>query len=306
MQIQENIILAPYTTFKIGGPAEYFALVKTLEELQEAMAWAKENEKDIFVFGGGSNLLIGDNGIKGLVIKLDLQRLEFDENKVIVGAGLSLAYLLNQALENSLTGLEFAAGVPGTVGGAIRGNAGTYGLAMGDVVTAIRYLDKNNELKTMAKNEADFAYRHSIFKVNNYLIVEAELLLAKGDVAASKALVQERLMYRKNNHPNQPSAGCIFKNISFKEADIESLKAKSIEVEKFLEHKKIPAGYLIEKAGLKAKTIGQAQVSTQHANYIINLGGAKAEEVMILTSLIKQQIRDKFGLQLEEEVQFVG
>jgi len=306
MQIQENIILAPYTTFKIGGPAEYFALVKTLEELQEAMAWAKENEKDIFVFGGGSNLLIGDNGIKGLVIKLDLQRLEFDENKVIVGAGLSLAYLLNQALENALTGLEFAAGVPGTVGGAIRGNAGTYGLAMGDVVTAIRYLDKNNELKTMAKNEADFAYRHSIFKVNNYLIVEAELLLAKGDVAASKALVQERLMYRKNNHPNQPSAGCIFKNISFKEADIESLKAKSIEVEKFLEHKKIPAGYLIEKAGLKAKTIGQAQVSTQHANYIINLGGAKAEEVMILTSLIKQQIRDKFGLQLEEEVQFVG
>src|SRR3989339_875692 len=269
MQIQENIILAPYTTFKIGGPAEYLALVKTLEELQEAMAWAKENEKDIFVFGGGS-------------------------------------YLLNQALENSLTGLEFAAGVPGTVGGAIRGNAGTYGLAMGDVVTAIRYLDKNNELKTMAKNEADFAYRHSIFKVNNYLIVEAELLLAKGDVAASKALVQERLMYRKNNHPNQPSAGCIFKNISFKEADIESLKAKSIEVEKFLEHKKIPAGYLIEKAGLKAKTIGQAQVSTQHANYIINLGGAKAEEVMILTSLIKQQIRDKFGLQLEEEVQFVG
>ena len=306
MQIQENIILAPYTTFKIGGPAEYFALVKTLEELQEAIAWAKENAKDIFVFGGGSNLLISDNGIKGLVIKLDLQRLEFDENKVIVGAGLSLAYLLNQALENSLTGLEFAAGVPGTVGGAIRGNAGTYGLAMGDVVTAIRYLDKNNELKTMAKNEADFAYRHSIFKVNNYLIVEAELLLAKGDVAASKALVQERLMYRKNNHPNQPSAGCIFRNISFKEADIESLKAKSIEVEKFLEHKKIPAGYLIEKAGLKAKTIGQAQVSTQHANYIINLGGAKAEEVMILTSLIKQQIRDKFGLQLEEEVQFVG
>ncbi|KKP91714.1 MAG: UDP-N-acetylenolpyruvoylglucosamine reductase [Parcubacteria group bacterium GW2011_GWA2_36_10] len=306
MQIQENIILAPYTTFKIGGPAEYFALVKTLEELQEAIAWAKENAKDIFVFGGGSNLLISDNGIKGLVIKLDLQRLEFDENKVIVGAGLSLAYLLNQALENALTGLEFAAGVPGTVGGAIRGNAGTYGLAMGDVVTAIRYLDKNNELKTMAKNEADFAYRHSIFKVNNYLIVEAELLLAKGDVAASKALVQERLMYRKNNHPNQPSAGCIFKNISFKEADIESLKAKSIEVEKFLEHKKIPAGYLIEKAGLKAKTIGQAQVSTQHANYIINLGGAKAEEVMILTSLIKQQIRDKFGLQLEEEVQFVG
>ncbi len=305
MQIQENIILAPYTTFKIGGPAEYFALVKTLEELQDALLWAKEKEKDIFVFGGGSNLLIGDNGIKGLVIKLDLQRLEFDENKVIVGAGVNLAYLLNQALENNLTGLEFAAGVPGTVGGAIRGNAGTYGVAMGDVVTAIRYLDKNNELKTMAKNEADFAYRHSIFKVNNYLIVEAELLLERGDVAASKALVQERLLYRKNNHPNQPSAGCIFKNIDFREADIEALKSKGIEVGKFLEHKKIPAGYLIEKADLKGKTIGQAQVSPQHANYIINLGEAKAEDVVILTSLIKQQIRDKFGLQLEEEVQFV-
>ena len=305
MQIQQNIILAPYTTFKIGGPAEYFALVKTIEELQEAIAWAKDNAKDIFVFGGGSNLLIGDNGIKGLVIKLDLQRLEFDENKVIVGAGLSLAYLLNQTLENNLTGLEFAAGIPGTVGGAIRGNAGTYGVAMGDVVTAISYLDKDNQLKTMPQNQADFAYRHSIFKVNNYLIVEAELLLAKGDVTASKDLVKERLMYRKNNHPNQPSAGCIFKNIDFREADIESLRSKGIEVDKFLEHKKIPAGYLIEKADLKGKTIGQAQVSPQHANYIINLGEAKAEDVVILTSLIKQQIRDKFGLQLEEEVQFM-
>lgn len=305
MQIQENIILAPYTTFKIGGPAEYFALVKTLEELQEALAWAKEKEKEVFVFGGGSNLLISDNGIKGLVIKLDLQRLEFNDNKVIVGAGVNLAYLLNQALENNLTGLEFAAGIPGTVGGAIRGNAGTYGVAMGDVVTAISYLDKENQLKIMFKNEADFAYRHSIFKVNNYLIVEAELLLTKGDVAASRALIQERLTYRKGNHPNQPSAGCIFKNIDFREDDVEALRAKGIEIDKFLEHKKIPAGYLIEKAELKGKTIGQAQVSPQHANYIINLGQAKAEDVMILTSLIKQQIRDKFGLQLEEEVQFV-
>lgn len=305
MQIQENIILAPYTTFKIGGPAQYFALVKTLEELQEALLWAKENTQDIFVFGGGSNLLISDDGIKGLVIKLDLQRLEFNDNQIIVGAGVNLAYLLNQTLANNLIGLEFAAGIPGTVGGAIRGNAGTYGKAMGDVVTAIRYLDKDNQLKTMHKNEADFAYRHSIFKVNNYLIVEAEILLEHGDVAASRALIQERLAYRQNNHPNQPSAGCIFKNIDFRETDIEALKSKGIEIDKFLEHKKIPAGYLIEKAELKGKTIGQAQVSPQHANYIINLGQAKAEDVMILTSLIKQQIRDKFGLQLEEEVQFV-
>lgn len=305
MEIQENIILAPYTTFKIGGPAQYFCLAQSISDVQEAIAFAKDKNLNIFVFGGGSNLLITDAGIKGLVIKLDLQKLEFVDNCVTVGAGVSLAFLLNQSLEHGLIGLEFAAGIPGTVGGAVRGNAGTYGQAMGDVIQSIQYLDENYQLQKMLAVEAEFAYRHSIFKEKNYLILEVELKLQTGDVEAAKNLVKERLTYRQNTQPNDPSAGCIFKNIAFEEAEIDALKAKGIEIDKFLAHKKIPAAYLIEKAGLKGKTIGGAQISEKHANYIINTGQAKAEDVLILSSFIKQQIRDKYGIQLSEEVQFV-
>ncbi|MCB9802605.1 UDP-N-acetylmuramate dehydrogenase [Candidatus Nomurabacteria bacterium] len=305
MQIQKNIPLAQYTTFKIGGPAENFVIAKTIEEVQEAVSWAKEHDQEIFVFGGGSNLLISDSGIKGLVIKLDLQILEFEENKIKVGSGVLLSYLLNQALEHELIGLEFAAGIPGTVGGAVRGNAGTYGRAMSDVVTKINYLDENYLLQEMSVGQANFEYRHSIFKEKKYLILKVELELAKGDLVAAKKLVQERLAYRQDTQPNQPSAGCIFKNIAFSDQETEDLKSRGIEVEKFLEHHKIPAAYLIDRAGLKGKTVGGAQVSEKHANYIINTGTAKAEDVVILSSLIKQQIRDKYNLQLNEEVQFI-
>lgn len=305
MQIQENIILAPYTTFKIGGPAQYFCLAQSITDVQEAVSFAKEKNLKIFVFGGGSNLLITDAGINGLVMKLDLQKLDFIDTLVTVGAGLSLAYLLNQSLERGLIGLEFAAGIPGTVGGAVRGNAGTYGQAMGDVVQSIQYLDDNYQLQKMLASEADFAYRHSIFKEKNYLILEVELKLQTGDIEVAKNLVKERLAYRQNTQPNDPSAGCIFKNIAFEENEASVLRDKGIEIDKFLANKKIPAAYLIEKAGLKGKTIGGAQVSEKHANYIINTGQAKAEDVLILTSFIKQQIRDKYGIQLTEEVQFV-
>ncbi len=305
MQIQENIILAPYTTFKIGGPAKYFCLAQSIADVQEAITFAKEKNLKIFVFGGGSNLLITDAGINGLVIKLDLQKLEFEDNLVKVGAGVNLAYLLNQSLEHGLTGLEFATGIPGTVGGAVRGNAGTYGQAMGDVTQNIQYLDEDYQLQNMSASEANFAYRHSIFKEKNYLILEVALKLQISDIEVAKNLVKERLAYRQNTQPNDPSAGCIFKNIAFEEAEIDALRNKGIEIDKFLANKKIPAAYLIEKAGLKGKTIGGAQVSEKHANYIINTGQAKAEDVLILTSFIKQQIRDKYGIQLIEEVQFV-
>ena len=306
MNIQKNILLSQYTTFKIGGPAENFVLAKNIAEVQEAVAWAKENKQPIFVLGGGSNLLISDNGIKGLIIKLDLQNLEFDNNKIIVGAGAILAFLLNQSLEHDLVGLEFAAGIPGTDGGAIRGNAGTYDQAMNDVVISIKYLDENFVIQEIDNASAEFAYRDSIFKSKSYIILEAKLELKKGDVQAAQQLIKERLQYRQDNHPKRPSAGCIFKNISFDEVDIDDLAKRGVEIEKFSESQKIPAGYLIDKVGLKGKQIGGAQVSEQHANYIVNIGEATAEDVIMLISLIKQQIRDKYGVQLLEEVQFIG
>lgn len=305
MKIEKNKSLKGYTTFKIGGPAEYFAEVKTAQEVQEALQWAKENKQSVKILGGGSNMLIADAGLKGLVIKLSLDKLEFNNVKVIVGPGVRLAYLLNKALENGLTGLEFAAGIPGTVGGAIRGNAGTYGLAMDSVVRKIKYTDEYGELKEINGSQAKFAYRHSIFKENFWIIVEAELELAKGDIQAARALVNERLKYRQDTQPNLPSAGCIFKNILFEEVDLKKLAEKKIDIDKFSKFKKIPAAHLIERAGLKGHAIGGAQVSDVHANYIVNNGGATAEEVIMLISFIKQQVRDKYGVQLQEEVQLL-
>jgi len=305
MNIKEKVLLKDYTTFKIGGPADYFVEVNTIEEVQGALAWARDRGKKFLILGGGSNIIISDDGFAGLVIKLNLKKLEFVGEQVIVGPGVMLAYLLNQALSKNLIGLEFAAGIPGTVGGAIRGNAGTYGLSMSDVVTRIKYLDDNYAIQEMDVQRAEFAYRHSIFKTNSWIILQAELTLASGDIAAAKKLVAERLQYRQDTQPNQPSAGCIFKNIRFEDVDVETLRNKHVDVDKFAQHRKIPAGYLIEIMDLKGYSIGDAQISEKHANYIINKGQATAEQVIMLISFIKQQIRDKYGIQLQEEVQIV-
>lgn len=305
MKIEKNILLKNYTTFRIGGPAEFFIEAQNAEDLQEALQWAKDNDKDVFILGGGSNLLISDNGIKGLVIKLSLNKLEIEANKIIVGSGVSLAYLLSEALDNNLLGLEFATGIPGTVGGAIRGNAGTYGQDMSQVVKKIKYIDDSYNLAEMDTKEANFAYRHSIFKEKKYIIVEAEIELEHGSTEEVRKLIKERLAYRHDTQPHDPSAGCIFKNVRFEDVDIEDLKKRNLDIEKFAKHKKIPAGYLIESAGLKGHTIGDAQISEKHANYIINKGNATAEQVIMMISFIKQQIRDKYGVQLMEEVQIM-
>lgn len=307
MKIEKNIPLKNYTTFKIGGPAEFFVEVHEAEELQEALQWAKDNSKDLFILGGGSNLLVSDQGIKGLVIKLSLNHLEIEGNKVIVGSGVILAYLLSEVVENDLVGLEFATGIPGTVGGAIRGNAGTYGQGMNDVVKKIKYIDDKLNIVEISGEEVGFAYRHSMFKEHkNFIIVEAELELQHGNTDETKKLIKERLAYRHDTQPHDPSAGCIFKNIKFEDVDIEDLKKRHLDIDKFAKHKKIPAGYLIEEAGLKGHTIGDAQISEKHGNYIINKGNATAEQVIMLISFIKQQIRDKYGVQLMEEVQIVA
>ncbi len=306
MNIQKNILLKDYTTFKIGGPADYFVIAQSLEDVQEAVAYAKEKSLPILALGGGSNLLVSDAGFRGLVIKLDLQTFDFNDTELTVGAGVLVAYLINKSLEQGLTGLEFLAGVPGTVGGAIRGNAGTYGLAMSDVVIEITYLDENYQVKTCQQNECNFAYRHSIFKEIKAIIIEAKLKLAHGDLEAARKLVLERLQYRQNTQPNEPSAGCIFKNIEFKEVDIEDLKKRGLVIDQFTKHQKIPTAYLIEQAGLKGYTIGGVMISQKHANYMVNVNQATAEQVVMLISFIKQQIRDKYGIQLQEEVQLIS
>lgn len=258
IKFQKNISLAGRTSFRVGGPARYFFIAKNRRDLIEAVSFAKEKGLPYFILGGGSNLLVSDKGFAGLVIAMDNSRLRVDGNKIIAGAGAQLSDLVRFSVKNNLTGLEWAIGIPGTIGGAVKISARAFG---SDIAGLVKNIEKEGNV---------------IFSV--------ELELKKGDKEKSKKLIKEYIIKRKNAQPlNYPSAGCIFKNPdgSF-------------------------AGKLIEDCGLKGKQIGKAMISKKHANFIINLGGARAEDIAKLIALTKDEVKKKFNLDLEEEIQRVG
>lgn len=309
IEFQKNVPLAQLTTFKIGGPAEYFYESSTLDELKEAISLAQQMKKPIFILGGGSNLLVSDSGFKGVVIKLkSLSEIEVkntgDGFVLSVDAGTPLSKLVSKAIEIGGEGLEWAAGIPGTVGGAICGNSGAYGESMSQCVLKVKALDpKNFEIKEFSPEECQFDYRDSVFKKNGFIILSAEIFLKKGD----KNLVQQKVIeYSKERAvktPSQPSAGCVFKNIPFSKVSDEQL-AKIPPAK--IKGGKIPVGYLIEECGLKGYQIGGAQISSQHANFFVNLGNATAKDVYELIKLAKQKVLEKFGIKLEEEIRYLG
>lgn len=304
--LKQNEPLALYTTYKIGGPARFFVQANDEETAVRAVRLARENNLPLFVLGRGSNILISDTGFDGLVLHPNWKKIEVNNESVKASAGVRLDELITEAQKNNLVGLECLAGIPGQVGGSIRGNAGTFGEQIGDFVIGVRVLAEDGQIKNYNQAECEFKYRSSIFKKNSDIILEAELKLAKGDAQASQALIEERLKQRWNSQPSEPSVGCIFKNIQFSECNSDDLKARGVDVEKFSQHKKIPAAYLIESLNLKGKTIGQIQVSEKHANFLINKGGGTAKDVCELIELIKKEIKEAYGLELNEEVQKVG
>jgi len=277
--------------------------------LIEILKFAKTENLPYLFIGGGSNLLVSDKGFNGLIIKILPHELKIEGELVTVDAGYTLAGLIMKTLDESLTGLEFEAGVPGSVGGAIKGNAGTYGEAMSKVVEKVFYINENLQKAALSNDDCRFSYRHSVFKEHeDWLITAAVLKLQRGNMATSRQLIDERIDYRTKTQPyGYPSAGCTFKNIIYNEEIGKKLTEHNLTIpDKFKEYKKVPASWIIDHLGLKGKTIGQAQVSEKHANYIVNLGGATADNVVQLISLIKQQSRDHFGIQLEEEVRYLG
>ena len=322
VEIRKKVPLAPYTTFKIGGPAEFFAEIKDKNDLLDSFKWAKENSQNIFILGGGSNLLISDRGISGLVLffkKNDYKILDKtsekkigDKVKVSADAGVMLSGLALKLAENELSGLEWSVGIPrATVGGSVRGNAGAFGVTMGDLVYEVEVFDLNKEeFKTFHFQDCQFAYRESVFKKDKkYLIWSVVLKMEKKNKVEIKKKIEKSIQHRKNGYPKFPSAGSVFKNT----AQIETVRKYNPEVAREAEesgavneNRIIPSGFLIERFGLKGKKIGGAKVSEQHANFIINTGNATAENVIILMSLIKQKIRDNYGVQLEEEIELVG
>jgi UDP-N-acetylmuramate dehydrogenase len=309
LKIKQDIPLAPLTTFKIGGSAKFFVEIKNKDELVEAVKWAQENNEKFYVLAGGSNVLINDKGIDGLVIKMANNNIRVRGERLECGAGASLAAAVSLAAPEGLAGLEWAVGIPGTIGGAVRGNAGAFGSSISDITETVEVFNaKKIQFYQFSRKDCEFNYRESVFKQDNNLLVwQAVFKLRAGRTAKIKKGMEECLKRRGGGHPKLPSAGSIFKNV-----DYDSLRqanaylAQRAEEDGVVHNNKVPAGWLIDLLGLKGKTIGGAKVSLEHANFIVNTGKATAEDVIMLISYIKQQVRDRFGVQLYEEVQYLG
>jgi UDP-N-acetylmuramate dehydrogenase len=307
IKTREKIPLKEYTTFKIGGPARYFFVAKNKEDLKNAIFWAKKKKLPFFILGGGSNVLFSDNGFKGLVIKLQNTQYKIRNTKIVAEAGVPLQKLVLETAKRGLSGLENLAGIPGTLGGGIWGNAGAFGREIGDLVEEVKVLDVGSsklEVKRLKNKDCKFGYRDSIFKrKKNLIILEATLRLKRGKRKEIEEKIKEFLKLRKEKQPLEfPSAGSVFKNVPIEKVP------KEIR-EKFKEKIKdgfLPAGVLIEAAGLKGFQIGGAKISEKHANFIVNVGEAKANDVKELIEKIKKEVKKKFKIQLEEEIKLVG
>jgi len=309
-----NKALSTLTTFKVGGPARYFAEPKEVDELINMIKFAKQKKLTYFVLGGGSNVLISDKGFDGLLIKLAFDSFDFltkedsDETLSSFSADFNLIETVNLSKMKELAGIEWAAGIPGTIGGAVRGNAGAFG---GDisksVLSVVVYDSKNDELLELDNAECEFGYRNSIFKTNSSLIIlDVALKLQTGNKDEIEKEIVKNIKYRIKNHPmNFPSAGSTFKNISVKDLSVATI-AKIKPTEQMLKNQIIPVGFVIEKLGLKGKKNRGAMISDKHANFIVNFDNAKARDIFELINLIKAKAKEEMNVEIEEEVLLLG
>jgi UDP-N-acetylmuramate dehydrogenase len=308
VKILEHVPLARYSNYRIGGPARFFCEAANEEELRGGILFARENKLPIFILGGGTNLLIDDTGYGGVVLKMNFLQLKAEGDVTTVGAGVLVADLLKFTIAHSLSGLEWAGGLPGTVGGAIRGNAGAFKGEIKDSILSVESLDVET-LETISRQNAacEFGYRSSLFKEKNgrEIILSARLQLEKGDAAKIASAIQDKINYRQERHPMEfPNIGSTFKNVDLKfvPANFRDAVAKVVKVDPF---PVVPTAFLISEAGLRGTQHGGAMVSPKHPNFIVNLGNAKAEDVKFLIGIVKQRVFEKFGIRLEEEIQLV-
>jgi len=306
-KIKQNVSLAPFTTFRIGGNADYYAEAAGALELAEAFEYADAHHLPTFILGGGSNVLFADKGFHGLVIGMTDGGIHVFGETVMAGAGMPLFDAVWVAKDSNLAGIENLAGIPGTIGGAVRGNAGAFGVEMADVVVAVKVFVKSTGMVKEFKNsDCGFAYRESIFKKNpDLIILSVELRLSQGEKATLERIIKETMVKREAKHAQDAKcAGSFFINPVVQDETLIAEFRKDSKSE--LHGGRLPAGWLIDHVGLRGKCVGGAMVSNQHPNYIVNDGTATAEDVVMLASLIKQRVRDDLGVQLKEEVQFVG
>lgn len=277
-----------HTTFKIGGPAECLIKIENLEDLKEILKFANQNNILITIIGNGSNVLVSDKGIKGITLMIKLEKIDIEEKEnkmqITVGAGEKIGKLAQICLQKEISGLEELSGIPGTIGGAVRMNAGAHGREMKDIVKKVKCIDYKGEEKEFTNEELEFNYRSSIFKKEKYIITEVTLELQKGQKKEIKTKMDEYATYRKEKQPIEyPSAGS-----TFKRGD-DFITAK-----------------LIDEAGLKGYSIGDAEVSIKHSGFIINKGNATAEDVLTLVEHIKDKVYEKFNKKIELEIEIIG
>ena len=311
--VLENEPLANHCTFKIGGPARYFFVAKSAEEVRRAVEAAADLGLNFFVVSGGSNVLFSDDGFDGLVIKVNSSELVvyITNCRIVADAGVLLSKIVAAAAENGFTGLEWAAGIPGTVGGAVRGNAGAYGHATGESVEeieALRIKNKKLRIKNYGKEDCKFGYRESIFKKEGGIILKVIFKLSPGDKNKIKEEMDKIFAARDGKIPQDPSAGSFMKNVVVTDEIVKIIKEKIHEdvPADYIQKGKIPAAWLIDQCDLRGKQVGGAKISEKHANFIVNAGGASAADVIALASLVKMKVRDETGVQLQEEVEYVG
>lgn len=301
LQIQENIPLAPLTTFKIGGPARYFASIKTEDEIREALAWARERGARAVVLAGKSNVLVPDEGLDALVISIASDEFMFTGTELVADSGRVLSSLITAAGEKGMGGWEKLAGIPGTIGGAVRGNAGAFGSEIKDFVTSVRALNsETDEIKNFTYRDCCFSYRHSFFKDHpEWIITRVTLHLGEVKPSDSLRLSEETIAEREKRHiQNVRAAGSYFMNpIVPPEVQATFEREKGAPAR----HGRVPAGWLIEKSGMKGARVGGSVASIQHPNYLMNAGSATAKDVRLLAENIKSAVKKKFGIELQEE-----
>ncbi|NCN07519.1 UDP-N-acetylmuramate dehydrogenase [Candidatus Falkowbacteria bacterium] len=306
--IKEGEMLASYTSFKIGGPAKYFCIANSNDDIAKLVAMSTKLKLPYLILGSGTNILFSDAGFDGLVIKINDSKIKNKDEKLECSAGSLLSKAVGEALGSSLSGLEWAMGIPGTVGGALCNNAGAYGGDMAGSVEEVEII-RDNKVKKLSNKKCEFSYRSSVFKQddNHDIILSVTFALKRGDKKAIKTKMDEIIAQRNQKDDKQPSAGSVFKNIKLSKEEIKEFAVKYPDMpESFTTYSTIPAAWLIERCGLKGKKIGGAMISEKHSGRIINTGDATAEDIIMLISIIKQKVRLKFNLQLMEEIQYRG
>lgn len=288
-QTKQNVTLADFTTIKIGGQADLFYELNDIEQLPQLLTTASTLQIPVFIFGGGSNLIFNENGFRGLVIKIAANKIVIENQTITADAGALLSQVIQTAIKNNLTGLEKLTGLPGTIGGAARGNAGAFGTEIKDVLTSATIYNEKKGIHEVDKNYFDFDYRSSKIKQNKGrdIILQVKLTLKKSeDHETQKAQTEivEILKSRTGKQPSGKTTGSFFKN----------------------PNPELAAGYLLDQCGCKGLQVGGVQVSHQHANWLINLGNATQEDVIELAHIMRERVEDRFDIRLEPEVQFVS